>query len=404
MENINNSNSEAQVQTALSGQESTNELVQTANDSVVNPDTNVNESQGQVQITKQKVGDPVEDAESAWESEMDNLLSQDEDQTLSAQSNDSQIDPNEGLDPIERQLANEENELKAQAQEKQIESQLNDPVEGVQTEQEKSVHEEDPTQEESTVENENKPNRFRLKPANDVDTVAMEIKKRNPDLTLEESVFRAKEQLGLNETESEGENQNQIDPFEAIESEISRLEEDKLKALEEDFDYKKSIEIDKLIRKQERKLENLEDSVEVEQRASDDAKISEFNAKFDDSQAKAVDQYDFVTQPNSKLAQEMVRIDNELEASGDPIFFHPDKPLIIAQRVASNFGIVPRSKAPVQNPNQSDNRSPVQVNRSVAPTPASASQRTANTNTTQQNKSLEDVQSEDDWENFHATL
>ncbi len=72
-------------------------------------------------------------------------------------------------------------------------------------------------------------------------------------------------------------------------------------------------------------------------------KAAAYEAAFSVSDAKAVELYDFASDPNSEGSKRMLEIDDALKANGDPLYNDPNKPLIIAQMVAKEMRIPPKS-------------------------------------------------------------
>ncbi len=73
--------------------------------------------------------------------------------------------------------------------------------------------------------------------------------------------------------------------------------------------------------------------------------IADYNRQFDASQSRAEALYEFARDANSPGGKRMLEIDATLRANNDPLYCDPNKPLIIAQMVAKEMGIAPKSAA-----------------------------------------------------------
>jgi hypothetical protein len=78
----------------------------------------------------------------------------------------------------------------------------------------------------------------------------------------------------------------------------------------------------------------------------DQRAIDEYNRRFTASEAKATELYAFASRADSEGGKRMLEIEAELKAKNDPLYFSPDKPLIIARMVAREMRIAPRTKTP----------------------------------------------------------
>jgi hypothetical protein len=81
-----------------------------------------------------------------------------------------------------------------------------------------------------------------------------------------------------------------------------------------------------------------QDKVEAERETA-------YDRTFDASEEKAIRLYDFVSDPNSTGRKRMLKIEADLLANDDPLYYDPNKPLIIAQMVAKEMRIAPKHAA-----------------------------------------------------------
>jgi hypothetical protein len=236
------------------------------------------------------------------------------------------------------------------------------------------------------------PTRFRstMREEDDVGRLAMSLKHRNKDWTLEESVQAARKHLGKDsdaqpapapvaaapETAPPA-----VDELAGIEAKIAEVKAQRKAAMA-------NVELDKVAELDEQ-LDALKDQRTEAKTApkptpkpadtqGKPANLADYNAAFDASLAKAANLYPFIQEAESAAAMRMVEIDNALEANKDPLFSAPDKPLRIAQMVAAEMAIAPRTASAVKTPTAA--KSQQVTSRSVSPI-ASGASRTTTTRT-----------------------
>lgn len=73
-------------------------------------------------------------------------------------------------------------------------------------------------------------------------------------------------------------------------------------------------------------------------------KAAEYDAAFTASENRAMELYDFLSDPKSEGRIRIAEIDEALRVNGDPLYYDPNKPLIIAQMVAKELRIAPKPK------------------------------------------------------------
>lgn len=185
--------------------------------------------------------------------------------------------------------------------------------------------------------------RVRLKFAegDKVGRLAASILKRNRDLTMEESILRAKKQLGIKDPEATpaAPKSDLPETVEATDAMLDKLDADREKALT-DLRFEEVAKIDRQLRKLDRHRLGLERASErsaAEQAAAYDR---EFNAAV----AKAADMYPDSTNPESEFGKRMLEIERELKDADDPLYSSPNKALKIAQMVAAERNIAPKRK------------------------------------------------------------
>ena len=192
--------------------------------------------------------------------------------------------------------------------------------------------------------------RIRIQPENEVEAQALSMRKRNPDLTLEECLERAKENLGVagtdnhSEDDLEGERPDGKDVYQELLDEIQQLEEDEVKAAE-DLDFAESAKIGQKIRKLsvEANTLRIRQEQERQQKEQEEQSLAEkdFYQREEQSKENAVTLYPDVTNPESLLVKTMVQIDNALKEADDDLHYSPDKHLKIAQMAARKLSIPP---------------------------------------------------------------
>lgn len=193
--------------------------------------------------------------------------------------------------------------------------------------------------------------RIRVKPENEVEAEALSMRKRNPDLTLEECLERAKEKFGVakenNEQEAtpEGERPDRDnDPYQELLDKIEQLEKDEVKAAE-DLEFAESARIGQQIRKltiEANALKAQQDNERQQQELEEQSLAKkDFQQREEQSKQNAVTLYPDVTNPDSLLVKTMVEIDNALKEADDDLHYSPDKHLKIAQMAARKLSIPP---------------------------------------------------------------
>jgi hypothetical protein len=184
---------------------------------------------------------------------------------------------------------------------------------------------------------------YRLRGSNDVEDRAFELKKRNRDLSLEECLARAKKEI-LGEEPKNTEETPAADgmpaTIEDAQAKLKELRAAKSKAMRDELDLAKADELDLEMEKVRDHMMVLERRKITEQTRAEQKYLQEFGA----SQEKASSLYQFLSDEKSAGFIRAREIDELMKEEGDPTFHNPNKPLIIAQMVAAELRIAPKSK------------------------------------------------------------
>lgn len=240
--------------------------------------------------------------------------------------------------------------------------------------------------------------RYRLQSDDLVEQRAFDLKRRNRDLSMRECIERAEKELEVDaqgeprpNPESEQDDGMPRTVAEA-EAEIDRLSDEAKKAYGEDLDFEKGAELQARINKLNRLVGKLQLS-EMEQGRN---QASARDQAYRDAERKAVELYDFVTDPKHPGIKLMEDINERLRDAGDPLYDDPEKPLRIAQMAARELGIAPKGKTRKQTGVKSPGKAP-----RGKPTvqPVSGNARTnPKTNAGQLDEAVESINSPDDWD------
>lgn len=201
------------------------------------------------------------------------------------------------------------------------------------------------------------PNRFRLRAKSPLEAEAFRILKDNRDIEGPEAFERARAKLGLPPTNpapalaAEGdEGQPAAEPglpatVEAVRAAIAEARELRNKAQFEDFDLE-------VARDAQARLDLLTDHLDTVRQAEanaavqaaeqDRAEQARFDSDFQASAEQAASLYPQTTQLNSAFVARCQEIDKALKATDNDLYYAPNKPLKIAQMVATEMGIAPR--------------------------------------------------------------
>lgn len=187
------------------------------------------------------------------------------------------------------------------------------------------------------------PERIRLTNFSDVDKLALTLKRKDPTLSLAQAEIRAKAALGVkDEPEATAPAPAETGLPKSVseaEKEIANLTEQRTKAFEEDLDFKAANQLTLKIEALKDHKTTLRD--QAQQTATQAQAV--YDTAYGEAENKAGAIYDFVNQPDSEAYKRMVEIDRQLQELKDPTYDSPDKPFKIAQMVAREMSIAPKS-------------------------------------------------------------
>lgn len=186
--------------------------------------------------------------------------------------------------------------------------------------------------------------RLRLPENDKVGRLAAAYMQRNRDLSMEDAMARAKTDLGIKPEAAKAEpakpKSDLPETIEAVDTTLDQLDADREKALTE-LRFEDVAKIDRRVRQLDRQRVNLERA--DQQKQTEAAKA--YDAQFTQSETKASDLYPDAAKADSEFGKRMAEIEADLKANGDPLFHSPEKPLRIAQMVAREKNIAPKSKS-----------------------------------------------------------
>lgn len=197
---------------------------------------------------------------------------------------------------------------------------------------------------------------YRLRTKDKVEAHALVLRHRNPDLSLKECLARAEKEFAVEEPADAPADvaAGMPETVEATKAKLIELRAARTKAMVVEMDLAKAdgldLEMENLRQHAvvlERKAQEKAANEAEEQTRADKTYLQEFNA----SQAKATGLYNFIGDDKSAGFARAREIDETMKESGDPRYYDPNKPLLIAHMVASELRIAPKSaKAPVAPP------------------------------------------------------
>lgn len=227
--------------------------------------------------------------------------------------------------------------------------------------------------------------RLRVSKSDKIGVRAIEIQRRNRDLTLDECLQRARAEFGEKPADAKGDadtketdaaKPNEPQTVEEADRLIAELRAERRKARTEDLDFAKADDLDQQIEDlRDRRADLMAKKATEASRAA-----REYDAAFDAAQDEALELYDFVRAANGPEAERLLELDAKLKATEDPLYNDPKKPLILAHRVAREFGHAPKSKTSTKTSTASPKQAPAKP-KNVAPI-ASGTSRTASTAST----------------------
>lgn len=203
--------------------------------------------------------------------------------------------------------------------------------------------------------------RVQLPDNDEVGRLALAFQKRNRDWSLSQAIAAAQKQLGVTpegakvEATPDKPKSDLPESVQGVDTALETAESEREKAFTE-LRFEDVAKIDRKIRQLDRHRTVLEREGERQQSQA----VQAYHAKFAQSDAKATELYEAAGKADSPFGKRMAEIDADLEANGDPLYHSPDKPLRIAQMVATEMNIAPRKKgAPVVTPAKAAAPAPV---------------------------------------------
>ena len=234
------------------------------------------------------------------------------------------------------------------------------------------------------------PSRFRVRTDDPVEKFAMDLRKRNPDLSLKECLERADEHFNPNSSSDEaGQEESRVEQLEAKIDELAALHNKHLK----EFETEEAAEVNQQIVEINKELRRAERE-EITNMFT--ATISENNAQkqYDDSLSysatEATEMFPDLDDTNSNLHKAAMMFDTARSAEDQEYANSPDRPLIAAMEAAKLLGI---------GANQQQQQSPTKSQRPVIP----AARGNAKTQRPQQatnriDEALDNISSTDEYE------
>lgn len=307
-----------------------------------------------------------------------------EDQIEALRLGENQDEAPDDLGGQEGIVSDEEQEITPDAtEETQVEGEVEEEVDA---EAEATESDEQETEDESET---RKPNRYRFNDLSDVEHRAMELKKRNADLSLAECIDIATQEI---------EPESQAESVEAVESESSKLKVQITELREKynqhmddyDVDEAKAVNVEiEALRDQLQDASLAEAISGVESRL--DARRSEesYDQSLQSSWEKAAEAYPDFANPDSSLAKLASKIAKANSFDDAGYNESPDKPFLAAKEAAEILGLNVRKVA-----------SPVKQTEQRPNFPARGGSKTA-TQTTQPNnieQMIDAVNSPDDYD------
>lgn len=190
-------------------------------------------------------------------------------------------------------------------------------------------------------------NQLRIRPPTDdkQGRLAAAFMQRNKDWTMKQAMDAAAKQLGIEPeiaptaTPTPAQKTDLPATVEGVDSSIEALQVERLKAFTE-LRFEDVAKIDSSVRKLDVHRLKLERDGDRQQQAQ----AAAYDRQFDSSVTQSHALYDFATKPDSEGGKRMLEIEQALKETNDPLYNSPDKPLKIAQMVATELNIAPRRK------------------------------------------------------------
>ena len=186
---------------------------------------------------------------------------------------------------------------------------------------------------------------LRVNDADEVGKLALAFQKRNRDWSLKQAIEAAEKQLGIapqqteRQTEEKPTGPQMPKTVQETDATVAQKLAEYKKAMSE-VRFEDAADIQAELMRLNLHRSNLERSAEREQQTA----AAKYDADFSASEAKATEMYPFVADPASPGAKRIQEIYATLKATEDPLIHSPNMPLKLAQMVAAEMNIAPKSK------------------------------------------------------------
>lgn len=262
---------------------------------------------------------------------------------------------------------------------------------------------------------------FRLKAKDELDAEFYAIRKRNPDMGLEDALVMAKRKLGLDQEKSgqqgvngdqQEDNSQEDGDVAGLNEEISTMEAEldaiwnEFEQAQEDLDEDKVKSLPRQAAKKEAEIARKRAEAEFKaERAKEEAsaRLERESVQYAD---QAVNLYPFVEDDNHPASARLDEVNRLLRESNSPLVNRPDYPLRLAERVADEFGILPKGeKSPARKKPEAVNGSDPKVSKAKATqkTPVQSGKRKSDSNQSRQgdlDSKIDALQTPDDLDEF----
>jgi hypothetical protein len=175
------------------------------------------------------------------------------------------------------------------------------------------------------------PERIRIGSWSEVERKALQIRARNPDLSLEQAIEMAK-------GKGEAEQAQEVPSLAKIEGTLDAKAKDKAEAIK-NLEFDKAAQLELEIAGLQKELRKAERIAIQQEEAEKVARQDNLNT----AKQKAVEFYPDTANKDSALTKKMFEIFDVLQDSGNPIISDPNMPFKLAQMAANELGIAPRN-------------------------------------------------------------
>jgi hypothetical protein len=228
----------------------------------------------------------------------------------------------------------------------------------------------------------------RIREDDELGRMALAYQSRNRDWTLDQAFAAAREKLGIKTEAPAAEPAKPTGPQTVEEVDAAMTEQRAIrKKANSELRFEDANDATEKLEALLQHRFDLQREAERTQAAAETQAAATYDEGFTKSEKQAVDLYPFAADPNSEGGKRMLEIEESLKATRDPLYADPEKPLIIAQMVAKELRIAPRTK-----------KAPVTPAKAAAPVPAKPKQvlpgggsRTAPATSTQQTAEVAEI-------------